>query len=140
MEEKDDFVEIRYKKEFFEIRDGFKNKPVDDGEEMSDEDLVETSGYIPAKIQIENLIMAGRRLDVYREEMYDYPDGLSDDDNPILDPTRKGNYDLVDAQNDMENLKKRIKKNGEEMEIQKSRKKLQEKEQIKSEKELVPEE
>ena len=58
--------------------------------------LVERAGYIPAKIQIENLILAGKRLQEYRAEMYDFTD-LSKIDLNFHDPTRSKNFDIADA-------------------------------------------
>lgn len=58
--------------------------------------LVETAGYMPAKTRIENLILAGQRLEAHRKEMYDL-NGADDDDAIGVDPTRKGNFDLADA-------------------------------------------
>jgi len=57
---------------------------------------VETAGYIPADKQIESFIVAGRRLDQARKEMYDFgPDEEVPDD--FIDPTRNGSFDLADA-------------------------------------------
>lgn len=66
------------------------------------EKMVETAGYISAKQRIENMILAGQRLNAYREEMYDingekYADPNFDPDELPIDPTRSGNYDLADA-------------------------------------------
>lgn len=42
-----------------------------DGEEFSDEYLVEKGGYIPLSYQIESMIAAGKRLDDFRyDELY----------------------------------------------------------------------
>lgn len=46
----------------------------------SDEQVTDTSGYIPPMIQIENMINAGQRLNDYRRELYDFPDGEVDDE------------------------------------------------------------
>lgn len=58
--------------------------------------ITETAGYIPAKVQIEQLIAAGARLGEYRKENYDFGPGeeVPDDYN---DPTREANFDLADA-------------------------------------------
>lgn len=58
--------------------------------------LVERAGYIPAKIQIENLILAGKRLQEHRAEMYDFTE-LSKIDLDFYDPTRSKNFDIADA-------------------------------------------
>lgn len=58
--------------------------------------MVETAGYIPAEIQIRNMMAAGQRLGEYRAEMYDYGDDVKEED-AIGDPTRSPNFDLSDA-------------------------------------------
>jgi len=59
------------------------------------EKLVETAGYIPAHKQIENLLMAGKRLVSFREQ-YDFT-GDKEIDESFTDPTRARNFDLADA-------------------------------------------
>lgn len=57
---------------------------------------IEKAGYYPAKIQIENMILAGQRLKQNRQESYHYPDGvINENDTP--DPTMSGEFDLADA-------------------------------------------
>ena len=56
----------------------------------------ETAGYIRAEDQITAFIDAGRRLDEYRREMYDFGDGEEVPDD-FIDPTRSGSFDLADA-------------------------------------------
>lgn len=65
------------------------------GEENSGELKVETAGYIPAKMQIENILDAGRRLENYRKENYDFQPGEQEYDFPI--PDRTPNFDMADA-------------------------------------------
>ena len=72
------------------------NRPERIGEFNSGENLVERAGYIPAKIQIENLILAGKRLQEHRAEMYDFTE-LSKIDLDFYDPTRSKNFDIADA-------------------------------------------
>lgn len=55
---------------------------------------VETAGYIPAHIKIEEMIAAGMRLNLARREAFD---GDWDDDDIPLDPTRGPNFDMADA-------------------------------------------
>lgn len=55
----------------------------------------EKAGYIPPKVQIENMILAGERLDAYRKEMYQAE--TDDSEEPEIDPTRNPNFDLADA-------------------------------------------
>lgn len=59
--------------------------------------IVEASGYIPTKIQVENMLLAGQRLNEYRKEQYDYSDGDSVPDDVVPDPTRSPGFDLADA-------------------------------------------
>ena len=56
----------------------------------------EQAGYIPPQVQIENMILAGQRLDQSRKAMYDF---ASEDeiDEDAYDPTRRGNFDMADA-------------------------------------------
>ena len=60
------------------------------------ERLVETAGYIPAQVRIENMMLAGRRLAEARKELYDFPAGVEPDES-LSDPTRSPNFDLADA-------------------------------------------
>lgn len=57
--------------------------------------LVETAGYIPAQIRIENLINAGMRLADFRSDQFDFPDGRFPED--YEDVTRKPSFDMADA-------------------------------------------
>ena len=59
--------------------------------------IVEASGYIPTKVQVENMLIAGQRLNEFRREQYDYSadDSRPDDIDP--DPTRNPEFDLADA-------------------------------------------
>lgn len=59
--------------------------------------IVEASGYIPTKIQVENMLIAGQRLNEYRREQYDYSEGDSVPDDVRPDPTRNPEFDLADA-------------------------------------------
>ena len=56
----------------------------------------EQAGYIPPQIQIENMILAGERLNQSRKEMYDFS-SADEIDEDAYDPTRRGNFDLADA-------------------------------------------
>lgn len=66
------------------------------GESNPGPNLVEKAGYIPAKIQIENLILAGIRLKEHRQDLYDFK-SLAEIDMDFYDPTRSKNFDLADA-------------------------------------------
>ena len=65
-------------------------------ENNSGKDIVERAGYIPAQIRIENIINAGKRLQEYRAEQYDFAD-LSEIDYNFSDPTRSKGFDISDA-------------------------------------------
>ena len=56
----------------------------------------EQAGYIPPQTQIENMILAGERLNQTRKEMYDFS-SADEIDEDAFDPTRRGNFDLADA-------------------------------------------
>jgi len=66
------------------------------GEKNSGEIITESAGYIPAKIQIENLIDAGMRLIQSRRENFDYGNDDQISEN-ITDPNRIPNFDMADA-------------------------------------------
>ena len=61
--------------------------------------LVERSGYVPAKVRIENMMLAGQRLVESRNVRYDF-DG--DVDEYFDDPTRSPGFDMADASQMME--------------------------------------
>ena len=79
--------------------DQFSNKPPADEETNSGESLVEAAGYIPAEVQIMEMIQAGERLGEYRKERYDF-ESIEKDDGTV-DPTRRLDYDLADASKDL---------------------------------------
>ena len=66
------------------------------GEVNAGKSLVESAGYIPAKQKIESFMQAGINLQTVRNQ-FDYPDGVPDGVDPVVDPTRSGNFDLADA-------------------------------------------
>lgn len=74
-----------------------------EGEKNSGEVKVEKAGYIPTRQQIDRMILAGRRLNEYREENYDQIINSGKDyhnDDVQIDPTRRKDYDLADATQD----------------------------------------
>jgi len=71
-------------------------RPPRNPEVMDPLTITESAGYVPSKVQIENLIMAGKRLQSFRKEMYDFPDGANVDES-YEDPTRGPGFDLADA-------------------------------------------
>lgn len=56
----------------------------------------EQAGYIPPQVQIENMMLAGQRLDQSRKAMFDFA-SEEEIDEDAFDPTRSGNFDLADA-------------------------------------------
>ena len=54
---------------------------------MDDVSKVETAGYIPADVQIEMFIQAGRRLDQARKEQFDF--GPEEEDGPMFKGIQK---------------------------------------------------
>lgn len=74
----------------------YRRPELDEGK-MDSVSKVETAGYIPADVQINMFIEAGRRLEQARKEQFDFaPEEEVPDD--FIDPTRRGDFDLVDAQ------------------------------------------
>lgn len=59
--------------------------------------LTDAAGYRTVRTQVETLVKAGERLDMARAEEFDYPEGVSDVDVAVHDPTRSGGFDLADA-------------------------------------------
>lgn len=57
---------------------------------------VEKAGYVSSQKRIEQLIVAGKRLVVARDEMYDTIKEV-DIDAVEIDPTRRPGYDISDA-------------------------------------------
>lgn len=67
------------------------------GEKMDEHSLVETAGYVPTEKKIQQMMLAGERLLAVTADQYDYS-GEYDEENFDIDPTRAGNFDLVDGQ------------------------------------------
>ena len=66
-------------------------------EEVNDgKSKVETAGYVPAEVQIMDMLSAGIRLNEYRKDRFDFAaDEVVPDD--FIDPTRSPGFDLADA-------------------------------------------
>lgn len=66
-------------------------------EEVNDgKSKVETAGYVPAEVQIMDMLSAGMRLNEYRKDRFDFAaDEVVPDD--FVDPTRSPSFDLADA-------------------------------------------
>ena len=94
-------------------------RPILPGESNDGPELVEKAGYIPAQVQIENLLNAGDRLNQSRLGYeFDADEEVPDD---YSDVTRSPNFDLSDAsriQNALterfENVKKQSKSKNED--------------------------
>lgn len=73
-------------------------RPKADPEVNSGEQITEMAGYIPADVQIEDMLAAGMRLGEYRREMYDFS---ADEEVPddYMDVTRTPGIDVVDVEN-----------------------------------------
>lgn len=65
-------------------------------EAVDKERITEQAGYIPPQVQIMQFIQAGKRLNDFRKDQYDF-DGSVDPDMSLEDPTREPNFDLADA-------------------------------------------
>jgi len=82
-------------------------------EKNSGEKLVETAGYIPAKLQVEMLIQAGKRTDLWKQEHFDYgPDGVIDFDNISL-LTRDKGVDMAEISMAQKEVEGRLKQQKE---------------------------
>lgn len=67
--------------------------------------LVETAGYRTSRQQINEIMLAGERLEAYRQNQFDFKDG---EPEPDLDPTRGPNFDLADASRLLEETERKI--------------------------------
>jgi len=72
-----------------------ENFPHDKPEENSGELITETAGYVPMQIRIEEMIMAGQRLEISRGDQFDF-NGVHPDEE-FYDPTRLKGFDMADA-------------------------------------------
>jgi len=88
-----------------------KDFKYDPPEENSGELIVETAGYQPAQDRIEDLILAGQRLQLSRAEQYDFPGTKPDEE--FFDPTRARGFDMADAFQLKEQLKRKRKEHEE---------------------------
>lgn len=74
-------------------------------EENTGKNLVETHGYIPAVVQIRNIMDAGRRLTEYRKEQYDF--AVANVDESYF-ASRSHYYDKVTAMETMQEITERV--------------------------------
>lgn len=94
------------------IYDGFR-RPPEAFEKVSDESITETAGYVPSDRQIEDMIMAGYRLNQSRAEDFDFPSGEEVPDD-FIDPTRSPGFDMADASTLHRNVSYRLRKQAKE--------------------------
>lgn len=76
---------------------GKYDRPKSKDEPGGGKSITETAGYIPVKIQVEQMILAGKRLGDWREENYDFGAGVEVPPNVQPDPTRSPSFDLADG-------------------------------------------
>lgn len=67
--------------------------------------IVETAGYIPIQAQIAQFINAGKRLEDYRKQ-YDFGMGQPVPED-FIDPTKRKGFDIIDAQNLVNEIKQK---------------------------------
>jgi len=67
------------------------------GEINSGEIIVERSGYIPAKDQVESFMNSGKRLQDFRKGLFDMEPGWKGDPEEVYDYSRDPNFDMADA-------------------------------------------
>lgn len=80
--------------EFPEVFSTFNPCPATE-EVNSGEQITEPSGYVPAHIEIQDMILAGMKTEEIRRERYDFL--TSEEGKDFMDPTRSPNFDLADA-------------------------------------------
>ncbi|QXP44114.1 MAG: hypothetical protein [Arizlama microvirus] len=107
------------------------DRPDFKGEENSGEMITETAGYIPANVQIEDMMLAGQRLAIARKERFD---GSNDEEVSLFsDPTRKPGFDLADAHTISREVYERLKRDEEKRkaeQIEKNKKVEEEREKL----------
>lgn len=87
----------------------------------SGELIVETAGYVPPHIRIQELLDAGERLIAYRKEQYNFGRGEQIDET-FTDPTRDPNFDMVDADNLIRETDAKIKESQRKAVLEQKRK------------------
>lgn len=96
----DDFIEIKHTV-YSQVKRPLPNPEINSGEE-----IVEKEGYIPAEVQIMDMINAGKRLGEYRKEHYDYAEDEKVPDDAMA--VGYGFVDPVDAQLAMKSVTARL--------------------------------
>lgn len=80
-----------------------EKQPVEAG---GGERIVETAGYVPIEAQIAQFINAGKRLEDYRSQ-YDFGNGQPVPED-FIDPTKKKDFDIIDAQNLVDEVNEKV--------------------------------
>lgn len=71
------------------------NRIKDNPEENNGIRITDTAGYIPPKLQIEKMLLAGRSLREFRKYQFDFPEGTEIDET-YTDITRRRNLDMAE--------------------------------------------
>lgn len=76
------------------------------------ERIVETAGYVPIQAQIAQFINAGKRLEDYRSQ-FDFGNGQPVPED-FIDPTKSKGFDIIDAQNLLNEVQQKLNDNKKE--------------------------
>lgn len=123
------------RKEVF-IRSRYNCPPVAGEEPGGGKRITETAGYVPAEIQITEMLLAGARLGEYRREMYDFGADEEVPEDYEGDPTRAPGFDAADGSRIQMDLKGRL----ERLKAENARRKEEQKEKKEETEEKAPEE
>lgn len=110
-----------------EFRTKYNAPPIQGEEPGGGKRITESAGYIPAEVQIEEMLLAGKRLGEYRKERYDFAEGEEIPDD-FIDPTRAPGFDLAEGSQLEMTMKERFKRLKAEMAERKKEKEEAEKE------------
>lgn len=87
-------------------------------EQIDDHDVCESGGYIKTKDRVEQLLLAGKNLQLWRKARYDFETAEQIEQEFFLDPTRAQNYDLADATQHMLRMEIKARRAKEEREAE----------------------
>lgn len=124
------------------VRTAYTNRPVITYEVVSKETITEKHGYKSLMQQVNDLLMAGERLDAYRREGTFYDSDYFDDDHTgfVDDPTRSPDFDGFAAHDAALDLERTSKNNKKKSRAKKSNDKGEPKETVKEEPKDSPKE
>lgn len=71
------------------------NRPVATGRPIERKVTAENIGHVPIKQKVEEFMLAGKQLELWRQLKYDVQANQKIDES-FSDPTRRGDYDLAD--------------------------------------------